>query len=162
MLGGAAAPQGPPLGTCTHTHTVSLCLLHLSHSLSFSRSCLHPIDNAFYCQGGIASGSTCCAKSCGKCGGNGCGQLPGGSSGCCRGAIKRSGTVCAAATDTQCIIPGMVSSLRRPVSHGLSLSFSLSFSLSLSLSLSGWAQLPAYARTNTRHFSPHRCMDCME
>lgn len=38
-----------------------------------------------HCTEGIASGSACCAKSCGLCGGPGCGHAPGGSAACCSG-----------------------------------------------------------------------------
>ena len=39
------------------------------------------------CAKGILSGSACCPKECGKCGGPSCGTLPGGSANCCTGAI---------------------------------------------------------------------------
>ena len=35
------------------------------------------------------SGSACCAKKCGKCGGSGCSKRPGGKKNCCTGNIKR-------------------------------------------------------------------------
>ena len=43
---------------------------------------------------GIAMGGVCCAKSCGVCGGTGCGGLPGGASKCCSGSIKKAGKSC--------------------------------------------------------------------
>jgi len=48
------------------------------------------------CANGIASGLACCAASCGKCGGTGCGSLPGGADSCCTGQIKQSGRTCQA------------------------------------------------------------------
>jgi hypothetical protein len=39
------------------------------------------------CSKGILSGSACCAKECGRCGGPSCGTLPGGSANCCTGSI---------------------------------------------------------------------------
>lgn len=41
------------------------------------------------CEHGIASGTTCCSKECGKCGGHGCAKLPGGATECCGGHISR-------------------------------------------------------------------------
>jgi hypothetical protein len=46
------------------------------------------------CANGIASGLSCCKASCGKCGGAGCGSLPGGGDNCCTGQIKKSGRTC--------------------------------------------------------------------
>ncbi|MFT7621478.1 MAG: hypothetical protein ACI9WU_000641 [Myxococcota bacterium] len=53
---------------------------------------------------GIASGTTCCALSCGVCGGTGCGALPGGSSACCSGSIGEAGSSCAT-NPPPCVIP---------------------------------------------------------
>ncbi len=39
------------------------------------------------CSKGILSGSACCPKECGRCGGPSCGTLPGGSANCCTGSI---------------------------------------------------------------------------
>ena len=36
------------------------------------------------------SGSACCAKKCGKCGGSGCSKRPGGKKNCCNGNIKKT------------------------------------------------------------------------
>jgi len=47
------------------------------------------------CLTGLASGTACCALACGKCGGPGCGGLPGGSAACCTGTINTSGVSCA-------------------------------------------------------------------
>ena len=44
---------------------------------------------------GIPSGTVCCAKSCGVCGGTGCGALPGGAAKCSSGSIKAAGKSCA-------------------------------------------------------------------
>jgi hypothetical protein len=45
---------------------------------------------AGFCDSGIANGDVCCAKSCGRCGGSGCGELKGGSDKCCSGNIKKA------------------------------------------------------------------------
>lgn len=59
-----------------------------------------------WCIGGIESisGTTCCALSCGKCGGSGCQNLPGGSNKCCMGNVKAQGT-CADPHSTVCRVP---------------------------------------------------------
>ena len=36
---------------------------------------------------GVQSGNVCCAKTCGICGGEGCGTRPGGNSNCCKSQI---------------------------------------------------------------------------
>ena len=46
------------------------------------------------CKYGILSGKACCAASCGKCGGTGCSQLPGGASNCCTGSIAAANKSC--------------------------------------------------------------------
>ena len=58
------------------------------------------------CDRGLrASGGVCCARSCGRCGGHGCGALPGGSAHCCGGAIKAAHRSCAT-HDPPCTIGG--------------------------------------------------------
>lgn len=47
-------------------------------------------------------GSVCCAESCGRCGGFGCNNLPGGSSSCCGTTILSSGRVCSSSTPAPC------------------------------------------------------------
>ena len=37
-----------------------------------------------------SSGSLCCAKSCGTCGGSGCSNRPGGKTNCCAGEITKT------------------------------------------------------------------------
>ena len=46
------------------------------------------------CERGVQSGNTCCAASCGTCGGTGCGSRPGGSEACCSSNIADSGRLC--------------------------------------------------------------------
>jgi len=46
------------------------------------------------CSSGIASGTTCCYASCGACGDEGCSDLPGGPSMCCKGTIAAGGYTC--------------------------------------------------------------------
>ncbi len=47
------------------------------------------------CETGIASGNSCCAASCGRCGGEGCSGLPGGVDACCTSRVRTSGRSCA-------------------------------------------------------------------
>eukprot|EP00752_Nemacystus_decipiens_P009556 g8536.t1 len=60
------------------------------------------------CSNGIegidGNGVVCCSLSCGTCAGNGCSSRPGGSSGCCGGAIKGSGDLCSVTGTAPCII----------------------------------------------------------
>ena len=57
------------------------------------------------CQSGIRSGNYCCAKACGRCGGQGCGsRFRDSSNQCCFGAIGKSGRICRAQNDTGCVI----------------------------------------------------------
>jgi hypothetical protein len=66
------------------------------------------------CSTGIANDNTCCAASCGSCGGSGCSTRPGGSEACCVGTIEAAGVSCTESgppcvmNDPQCItgIPG--------------------------------------------------------
>jgi hypothetical protein len=44
--------------------------------------------------GGLVNGDVCCDAACGSCGGNGCGQRPGGGELCCVGAITRANVMC--------------------------------------------------------------------
>jgi hypothetical protein len=50
-----------------------------------------PVDP---CADGILNGNACCAASCGKCGGSGCGGRPGGAQSCCTGAIRDANRSC--------------------------------------------------------------------
>ena len=56
------------------------------------------------CENGIRSGSACCAKSCGTCGGSGCSQRPGGASSCCVTRILSKQNSCLVKT-APCQIP---------------------------------------------------------
>ena len=55
------------------------------------------------CETGIIAKNNCCAKQCGRCGGPGCGALPGGADECCGGSIASSGLHCDA-YDPPCIL----------------------------------------------------------
>lgn len=46
------------------------------------------------CVSGIANGATCCAASCGSCGGTGCDTRPGGAAACCSSAITAAKLSC--------------------------------------------------------------------
>ena len=58
----------------------------------------------FLCWDGILNGQTCCAASCGTCGGTGCGGFPGGAANCCIGTINDSGRVCGI-DPPPCVLP---------------------------------------------------------
>ena len=63
--------------------------------LSISLACwVHAADPS--CETGILSKEVglCCARECGRCGGHGCGKLPGGSADCCAGPIQAAGKHC--------------------------------------------------------------------
>ena len=55
------------------------------------------------CATGILQGTTCCEHSCGACGGPDCGDLPGGSAGCCTRAIEEANQSCDK-TDPPCVV----------------------------------------------------------
>lgn len=46
------------------------------------------------CQDGIREHQYCCAKECGRCGGTGCNDLPGGGAACCSGNISAQNRSC--------------------------------------------------------------------
>ena len=46
------------------------------------------------CARGVTNGATCCASSCGSCGGTGCGSRSGGASACCQSNIREGGRSC--------------------------------------------------------------------
>jgi hypothetical protein len=58
-----------------------------------------------FCAFGILSGSTCCAASCGSCGGPDCSQRMGGEANCCDVAISEQGRVCETPESVGCIMP---------------------------------------------------------
>lgn len=60
-----------------------------------------------FCATGVANrvGTICCAASCGRCGGEDCESLPGGSDNCCSVAIKSNQKICGARDDEPCLIP---------------------------------------------------------
>lgn len=57
---------------------------------------------AAWCQNGITSGNTCCAASCGICGGSGCSEFLGGASQCCAASITSE---CASKAHVACRFP---------------------------------------------------------
>ena len=63
-----------------------------------------------WCLNGIQShsGMTCCAHSCGRCGGDGCAYLPGGRSECCISGVRDSGVTCAHPEDSSCRLPAFL------------------------------------------------------
>jgi hypothetical protein len=78
-----------------------------------------PAPPSALCQNGILHQNRhCCAKACGRCGGAGCGSLPGGAAQCCYGGIESSGRICHAPSDTSCVIGAGSYSVRHPQSEG--------------------------------------------
>ncbi len=76
---------------------------------------------SFLCADGILSADdTCCAASCGTCGGRGCKLLEGGKDLCCTATIRRSERVCAAAADVGCRLPTFPISSSNPPSSSSS------------------------------------------
>ena len=66
------------------------CLLHMAALL-----CVIRADNPDpTCRTGIPAEGACCVKSCGRCGGPGCGKLPGGADSCCGGKIIKYDPSC--------------------------------------------------------------------
>jgi hypothetical protein len=87
----------PPSSTCF------ACVGHNQHSLR-SAGC-SPRDVDAYCaaggdrpdpvcQRGVVSRNSCCAATCGRCGGPSCGHLPGGAERCCSNAVAAAGRSC--------------------------------------------------------------------
>ena len=56
------------------------------------------------CSRGVRSGQTCCANSCGTCGGTGCSQRPGGVDSCCSSRIQMAARSCAS-FPPPCVLP---------------------------------------------------------
>lgn len=54
-----------------------------------------------------SSADICCAECGGKCGGSGCGNLPGGASKCCTSDIGERGKTCTLGMETACLVPDM-------------------------------------------------------
>eukprot|EP00040_Diaphanoeca_grandis_P014612 m.74242 g.74242 ORF g.74242 m.74242 type:complete len:604 (+) comp24640_c0_seq2:80-1891(+) len=73
------------------------------------------------CETGLISGSICCTKSCGHCGGPGCGKLPGGAQDCCSDPIEQSGRHCATADPPCNLTPPPTPPVPHPSSAILSL-----------------------------------------
>ncbi|CAM9751774.1 unnamed protein product [Ascophyllum nodosum] len=55
---------------------------------------------------GIQTGDVCCSIECGRCGGSGCGDLPGGNDFCCTGRISTSGSPCSEVDEAPCFLTG--------------------------------------------------------
>merc|ERR1740117_754152 len=56
------------------------------------------------CSSGLKSGRFCCGGECGKCGGRGCQNRPGGGNACCTTRIRSSGRRCAG-NMMNCLLP---------------------------------------------------------
>jgi len=57
------------------------------------------------CATGLRSGRFCCGGNCGRCGGRGCQNRPGGGRSCCTNVITRSGRRCNGANMQNCMLP---------------------------------------------------------
>jgi len=57
------------------------------------------------CTTGLRSGRFCCGANCGRCGGRGCQNRPGGGRSCCTNVITRSGRRCNGANMQNCLLP---------------------------------------------------------
>ena len=57
------------------------------------------------CRTGLRSGRFCCGGSCGRCGGRGCQNRPGGGRSCCTNVITRSGRRCNGRNMQNCMMP---------------------------------------------------------
>ncbi|CAN0512492.1 unnamed protein product, partial [Laminaria digitata] len=53
---------------------------------------------------GVDANGVCCEAQCETCGGRGCSQRPGGSSGCCSSVIQDSGIFCSDTNEAPCIM----------------------------------------------------------
>eukprot|EP00903_Cladosiphon_okamuranus_P016927 g15603.t1 len=63
-------------------------------------------SSPFECDGILSTlGQYCCPATCGRCGGVGCSQLPGGEDNCCTSKIKERGDMCAVTGAAPCRIP---------------------------------------------------------
>ena len=56
-----------------------------------------------FCNIGISKHKSCCAQSCGRCGGSNCQQLPGGRQMCCSLYIAKAGRICSSSFDVGCV-----------------------------------------------------------
>jgi hypothetical protein len=65
-----------------------------------------PVTGDPECDTGIVSGISCCAASCGSCGGSGCGSLAGGAASCCTSQVSTSGRSCLT-HPPPCILSGL-------------------------------------------------------
>lgn len=70
-----------------------------------------------FCSFGILNGQgdTCCASSCGSCGGNGCKDLPGGKEQCCPWYIRDNPVECSSTSSVGCLMPKGVCIFLPPV-----------------------------------------------
>jgi len=62
-------------------------------------------DPSELCTTGLRSGRFCCGRSCGRCGGRGCGNRPGGGRSCCTTQITQSGRRCNGRNMQNCLLP---------------------------------------------------------
>ena len=63
------------------------------------------VPSTSWCANGLlgVNGVNCCATSCGRCGGDGCNQLPGGEQACCSGSF--ASVLCSTPEQVACVVP---------------------------------------------------------
>lgn len=74
---------------------------------TFSRGSLTDVmlESQQWCDG-IRYGRVCCSRSCGRCGGGKCRDLPGGAPSCCVSTIRNAGFVCSSQHTSGCMTRG--------------------------------------------------------
>lgn len=75
--------------------TLMLLVSCAPSSAASGEALLHPESASDpTCRDGLPNGTVCCARECGRCGGEGCGGLPGGADSCCSSAISKQHKSC--------------------------------------------------------------------
>lgn len=83
----------------------ALSLLQLSASKQSQPARGMGRGSADLCQTGLKSGRFCCGGECGRCGGRGCQNRPGGGNACCTTQISSSGRRCSGRNMQNCMLP---------------------------------------------------------
>lgn len=105
-------------GTCTQSAECCEGLCNQGFCESPSSPTNAPTIGPLCSEGYINSaGNTCCAASCGRCGGSGCGSLPGGSSNCCSSQILTANVTCTSSSQTVCVLPSTPSPTSEPTNE---------------------------------------------
>ena len=88
----------PPCNSSNHTTALAM-------APPPPRSASHSVPTL--CVGNLLddTGTVCCPKACGACGGTGCEGWPGGRAACCTGGVESGGKICKAPSDSACVMP---------------------------------------------------------